>query len=123
MITVDCIDIESKKLELVVYVSDMIGAIPTMKNHGFVLSPITDDKIIDKNKVVTAIKDYLESVGEGTNFAVISDGEGLVIKSIFTKTDEEEAQQPAEAFFSCPHCGFSTRFEGELNIHQKIHYL
>ena len=123
MITVDCTDIDSKKLELVVYVSDMIGVMPTMKNHGFVLSPIKNDEIIDKNKVVAAIKDYLESVGEGTNYAVISDGEGLVIKSIFTKTDEEEAQQPVEAFFSCPHCGFSTRFEGELNIHQKIHYL
>ena len=123
MIAVDCTDIESKKLELVVYVSDVIQAIPTMKNHGFVLSPINDDKIIDKNKVVTAIKDYLESVGEGTNFAVISDGEGLVIKSLFTKTDEKKSQQSSEAFFSCTHCGFSTRFEGELNIHQKIHYL
>ena len=122
MITVDCADIDSKKLELVVYVSDMIGAMPTMKNHGFILSPIKDE-IIDKNKVVTAIKDYLESVGEGTNFAVISHGEGLVIKSIFTKTTEEKPQPPSEAFFSCSHCGFSTRFEGELNIHQKIHYL
>ena len=122
MITVDCADIDSKKLELVVYVSDMIGAMPTMKNHGFILSPIKDE-IIDKNKVITAIKDYLESVGEGTNFAIISDGEGLVIKSIFTKTTEEKPQQSSEAFFSCSHCGFSTRFEGELNIHQKIHYL
>ena len=123
MITVDCTDIDSKKLELVVYVSDVIGAMPTLKNHAFVLSPIKDDEIIDKNKVVTAIKDYLESVGEGTNYAVISDGDGLAIKSIFTKTNEEESKQSSEAFFSCAHCGFSTRFEGELNIHQKIHYL
>ena len=123
MITVDCTDIESKKLELVVYVSDMIGAIPTMRNHGFVLSPLQDDEIIEKSIVVSVIKDYLESVGEGTNFGVISDGEGLVIKSIFPKTGKEESHPSSEAFFSCTHCGFSTRFEGELNIHQKIHYL
>lgn len=122
MITIDCNDIDSKKLELVVYVSDRTGTMPTMKNHGFVLSPIKNNEMIDKNQVIAAIKEYLESVGEGTNYAVISDGEGLTIKSIFTKSNEIESHKSAEAFFTCSHCGFSTRFEGELNIHEKIHY-
>jgi hypothetical protein len=25
--------------------------------------------------------------------------------------------------FSCTHCGFVTRFEVELNVHMRIHYL
>lgn len=122
MITVDCTDIESKKHELLVYVSDMIPAMPTLKKHGFVLSPINDE-IIDRSKVVTAIKDYLESVGEHENFAVISINDVLVVKSISRKTIEVESPTSSDAFFSCAHCGFSTRYEGELYIHQKIHYL
>ncbi|MGQ0795542.1 MAG: C2H2-type zinc finger protein [Nitrosopumilaceae archaeon] len=122
MIEIDCGDIESKKYELVVYVSDMLSAMPTMKKHGFVLSPVKENQIIDKGRVVTAIKDYLQSVGEGTNYAVISNGDGLVIKSIYGKIDKEESI-PTNSFFSCSHCGFSTRFEGELEVHQRIHYL
>lgn len=123
MITVDCTDIESKKDELIVYVSDMIGAIPTLKKHGFVLSPIKDDETVDKSRVVDSIKNYLESVGERENFSVISINDVLVIKSISGKTIEKESPHSSEAFFSCPHCGFSTRYEGELYIHQKIHYI
>ncbi len=123
MITVDCTDIESKKNELLVYVSDMIGAIPTLKKHGFVLSPIHDDETIDKGKVVDSIKNYLESIGETVNFSVISNNDVLVIKSISGKTTAAESPASSEAFFSCPHCGFSTRYEGELYIHQKIHYI
>jgi hypothetical protein len=121
MIEIDCTEIESKKYELVVYVSDVLGAMPTMKKHGFVLSPVNDNHVIDKNKVVTAIKDYLQSVGEGTNYAVISDGNGSTIKSIHGKTEEKEPRT-ADSFFSCAHCGFSTRFEGEFTVHQRIHY-
>jgi len=113
MITVDCTDIESKKQELLVYVSDMIPAIPTLKKHGFILSPINDE-IIEKSKVVTAIKDY---------FAVISINDTLVVKSISRNNTMTESRATPDAFFSCPHCGFSTRYEGELYIHQKIHYL
>jgi len=123
VITVDCADIESKKDELLVYVSDMIGAIPTLKKHGFVLSPIKDDETIDKDKVVDSIKAYLESIGERENFSVISINDVLVIKSISGQTIEKESTHSSEVFFSCPHCGFSTRYEGDLYIHQKIHYL
>jgi len=122
MITVDCTDIGSKKHDLLVYVSDMIPAMPTLKKHGFVLYPINDE-IIERSKVVTAIKDYLESVGERENFSVISINDVLVVKSISRKTIEGESPTSSDAFFSCTHCGFSTRYEGELYIHQKIHYL
>ena len=47
MITIDCRDVESIKNELLVYVSDQVAAIPTLKNHEFVLSTI-DDEAIDK---------------------------------------------------------------------------
>jgi hypothetical protein len=122
MITVDCTDVESKKSELLVYVSDMIPAMPTLKKNGFVLSPINDE-IIEKSKVVTAIKDYLGTIGERENFAVISINDTLVVKSISGNKTMTESLASPNAFFSCPHCGFSTRYEGELNIHQKIHYI
>ena len=72
MITVDCRDVESIKNELLVYVADQIGAIPALKIHEFVLSPIEEDDVIDKSEVITAIKEFLDSIGEARNFAVIS---------------------------------------------------
>lgn len=122
MITVDCRDVESIKNELLVYVSDNIGAIPAIKLHEFMLSPIEDDGIIDKNEVITAIKEFLESIGEGRNFAVISREEVILIKSIYGKTIERETPQ-VTSMYSCTHCGFVTQYEVEYNNHVKIHYL
>lgn len=122
MITVDCRDVESIKNELLVYVSDNIGAIPAIKLHEFMLSPIEDDGIIDKKEVITAIKEFLESIGEGRNFAVISKEEVIMIKSIYGKSIERESQQVA-SLYSCSHCGFVTQYEVEYNNHVKIHYL
>lgn len=122
MITVDCRDVESIKNELLVYVSDNIGAIPAIKLHEFMLSPIEDDGMIDKNEVITAIKEFLESIGEGRNFAVISREELILIKSIYGKTIERDTQQVA-SMYSCTHCGFVTQYEVEYNNHVKIHYL
>ena len=50
MITVDCREVESIKNELLVYVSDNIGAIPAIKLHEFMLSPIEDNDVIDKKR-------------------------------------------------------------------------
>lgn len=122
MITVDCREIESIKNELLVYVSDNIGAIPALKLHEFMLSPIEDDEIIDTKEVITAIKEFLESIGEGRNFAVISREEVILIKSIYGKTIERESKQ-ITSMFSCSHCGFVTQYEVEYNNHMKIHYL
>jgi hypothetical protein len=122
MITVDCREVESIKNELLVYVSDNIGAIPALKLHEFMLSPIEDDEIIDTKEVITAIKEFLESIGEGRNFAVISREEVILIKSIYGKTIERESKQTT-SMFSCTHCGFVTQYEVEYNNHVKIHYL
>ncbi len=122
MITVDCRDVESIKNELLVYVSDNIGAIPAIKLHEFMLSPIEDNDVIDKKEVITAIKEFLESIGEGRNFAVISREDVILIKSIYGKTIERETKN-LTSMYSCSHCGFVTQYEVEYNNHIKIHYL
>jgi len=82
MITVDCKDVESILHELAVYVSDQVEAMPAMKFHKFVLAPIIDDEPVDQALVITAIKEFLESIGEKHNFGVISNGNNVIIKSI-----------------------------------------
>jgi len=122
MITVDCRDVESIKNELLVYVADQIGAIPSIKTHEFVLSPIEEGDVINNSDVITAIKEFLDSIGEARNYAVISKEEVIFIKSIYGKTIERESKQTA-SMFSCTHCGFVTQYEVEYNNHVKIHYL
>ncbi len=122
MITVDCRDVESIKNELLVYVADQIGAIPSIKIHEFVLSPIEEGDVINNSEVITAIKEFLDSIGEARNYAVISKEEVIFIKSIYGKTIERESKQTA-SMFSCTHCGFVTQYEVEYNNHVKIHYL
>ena len=121
MITVDCHDVESIQNELVIYVADQIGAVPNLKYHEFILSPIEDDGVIDQNEVVTSIREFLSSIGEQTNFAVISKGDTVSIESIRGKTIERD-QKSSSGLFSCPHCGHVTQYEVVLNTHMKIHY-
>ena len=121
MLTVDCRDVLWIKNELVVYVSDQVAAIPTLKNHQFILSTL-DDEIIDIGIVITSIKEFLDSIGEGHNFAVISSNETISIKSISGKIIERDVIEQSE-MFSCTHCGFVTRYEVELTTHMRIHYL
>ncbi len=123
MITVDCREVESIKHELLVYVSDNVGAIPAIKLHEFMLSPIEDEQI-DQSVVITAIKEFLESIGEGRNFAVISNVNVISIKSVSgKKIEREQSMANTTEMFSCPHCGFVTQYEVEFNNHKKIHYL
>ena len=121
MITVDCHDVESIQNELVIYVADQIGAIPNLKYHEFILSPIEDDDVIDQNEVVASIREFLSSIGEQTNFAVISKGDTVSIESIRGKTIERD-QKSSSGLFSCPHCGHVTQYEVVHNTHMKIHY-
>ena len=122
MITVDCHEVESIQTELLIYVADNVGAIPNIKYHEFILSPIEDDGIIDTREVVTAIREFLESLGEQRNFAVISKGDVISIESIFGKTIERDSSPSNSGLFSCPHCGFVPQYEVEYNTHKKIHY-
>jgi len=122
MITVDCRDVESILNELVVYVADQVGAVPNLKYHEFILSAIEDDGIVNQDKVVASIKEFLQSIGEQTNFAVISKGDTVSIESISGKIIERD-QQPKSELFSCTHCGHVTPYEVVHNTHMKIHYL
>ena len=122
MLTVDCKDVLSIQNKLLVYVADQVAAIPTLKNHQFTLSTLDDD-VIDSETVITAIKEFLDSIGEGSNFAVISNLEMISIKSIYGKTIEREDSVHQNEMFSCSHCGFVTRYQVELDVHMRIHYL
>ena len=122
MITVDCRDVESILHELAIYVSDQVEAVPAMKLHQFVLAPIMDDEPVDQSEVITAVKEFLESIGEKRNFGVIANGDIVTIKSLFGKKIERLAKSTGE-MFSCAHCGHVTRYEVEHNNHIKIHYL
>ena len=122
MLIIDCKDVISIKNELLVYVADQVAAIPTLKNNQFTLSRLDDDEILDTNSVISAIKEFLDSIGEGRNFAVILSNNMIKIASVYGKIMERDSQTQYE-MFSCTHCGFVTRYEIELNAHLKIHYL
>jgi len=122
MIIVDCKDVEPILNELAIYVSDQVAAIPALKAHQFVLSPIEDDEQINQSEVIASIKEYLESIGEKQSFGVISNSTMIMIKSILGKKIEREPK-PTQQMFSCSHCGHVTRYEVEHNNHVKIQYL
>ncbi len=122
MLIVDCQDVEQIKNELVVYVADQVAAIPTLQIHQFTLSPIEDSDVVDKSAVISSIKEFLDSINEKKNFAVISNGDIISIKSINGKIIERE-QKPVNQMFSCPHCGHVTPYEVEHQVHMKIHYI
>ena len=129
MLTVDCSDVMPIKNELVVYVSDQVAAIPTLKNRQFTLSTLDDDdgdEAIDTATVIAAIREFLDSIGEGRNFAVISNGGTVSIRSVSGKTIDRDAPAtgiPNSEMLSCTHCGFVTRYRVELEVHMRIHYL
>ena len=125
MLSVRCDEVMAIRNELAVYVSDQVGAVPTLKSSEFVLSPIDDDdddEQLDKDLAVTAIREYLDSLGEGRNFVVVPANDTIFIKSTTGKVIEPESR-PNQSMFSCPHCGFLTRYEEEHNVHMKMHYL
>ena len=122
MIIVDCKDVEPILNELAIYVADQVAAIPALKTHQFVLSPIEDDEQINQVEVITSIKEFLESIGEKQSFGVISNDGKIMIKSILGKKIVREAK-PTQQMFSCAHCGHVTRYEVEHNNHVRIHYL
>lgn len=123
MLTIDCKDVISIKNDLLVYVADQVAAIPTLKNHQFTLSSFDDDEILDTVKVISAIKEYLDSINEGKNFAVISNNDVINITSISGRIIENDSEESAHQMFSCTHCGFVTQYQVELNVHMRIHYL
>ena len=122
MITVNCHEVEPILHELMIYVADQVAAVPFIKFHKFILTPIMDDETVNGDDVISSIKEFLDSIGEKHNFAVISNGDIITIKSIHGKQIERE-KQPQSQLFSCAHCGHVTQYEVEHNNHVKIHYL
>ena len=123
MITVNCREVEGIKSSLAVYVSDQIGAIPALKSHEFMLAPINEQEKIDENAVIKSIKDFLVSIGEEKNFAVLYKNNVISILSINGKILESTDNMSTDQFFSCTHCGYVTRYETIYKNHEKIHYL
>lgn len=123
MLTIDCKDVEPIKNELLVYVADQVAAIPTLKHQQFTLSALDDDEIIDTAEVISAIKEYLDSIDEGRNFAVISSNNVINITSISGRVIERSVSESQHEMFSCTHCGFVTQYQVELNTHMRIHYI
>jgi hypothetical protein len=123
MLTIDCKDVVSVKNDLLVYVADQVAAIPTLKNQQFMLSSFDDDEIIDITAVISAIKEFLDSIDEGKNFAVISNNDVINITSISGKVIENTTPQSEHEMFSCTHCGYITQYQVELNVHMRIHYI
>ncbi|MCP2505840.1 MAG: C2H2-type zinc finger protein [Nitrosopumilus sp.] len=123
MLTIDCKEVASIQNELLVYVADKVEAIPTLKNRQFTLSTFDDDAILDVELVISAIKEYFDSIHEGSNFAVISNNNFINITSISGKVIERDPQKPLDNMFSCTHCGFITKYQVELNVHMRIHYM
>jgi len=122
MITVDCRDVESILHELLIYVADQVAAVPLIKFHQFVLDPVNEDEPISNADVITSIKEFLDSIGEKSNFAVISHGDIIKIQSINGR-QIERTPKPTQQMFSCTHCGHITQYEVEHNNHVKIHYV
>ena len=123
MLTIDCKDVSSVQNELLVYVADKVEAIPTLKHHQFTLSTLDDDDILDVELVISAIREYFDSINEGSNFAVISKNELINITSVNGKLLKNDSKQQQGNMFSCTHCGFMTQYQVELNVHMRIHYL
>ena len=123
MLTIDCKDVVSVKTDLLVYVADQVAAIPTLKNQQFTLSSFDDDEILDTTAVISAIKEFLDSIDEGKNFAVISNNDVINITSISGKVIENTTSKSEHELFSCTHCGYVTQYQVELNTHMRIHYI
>ena len=123
MLTIECKDVSSVQNELLVYVADKVEAIPTLKHHQFTLSTLDDDDTLDVELVISAIKEYFDSIDEGSNFAVISNNEFINITSVNGKVLQSESKTQEGNMFSCTHCGFITQYQVELNVHMRIHYL
>ncbi|MDE1861739.1 MAG: C2H2-type zinc finger protein [Thaumarchaeota archaeon] len=122
MITVNCRDVPSIKSSLAVYTSDQIGAVPALKQHEFMLSPV-DDEDVNPTEVITAIKMFLASIGCERHFAVIQKNSVITVVSLDGYKLETHPQGKSDQFFSCIHCGHVTQFETIHNNHMKIHYL
>lgn len=119
MITIDCRDAEHLKHDLAVFVSDWLGAIPTMKLHEVVLSPIGAEQL-EMERIVKAVKEFFASIGETANYGVLPKDGAILIKSLHERPPQKA--RPADSMFACTHCGYVTPYEVLWQNHMKMHY-
>ncbi len=123
MLDVDCRDIKPIMRDLLVYVSDQVGAIPAIKSRGFALESFDEDGM-DSSLVIRSIREYLVSVGEDKKYAITAQGKTITIRSISGEQMKPVKNESTDAgLFSCTHCGYVTRYETDLKAHRVIHYL
>ena len=85
------------------------------------LAPVDDQEKIDENNVIKSIKNFLISIGEEKNFAIICKNMVISIVSINGKVLKSPDPASTDQFFSCTHCGFITSYEAVHKNHEKIH--
>ncbi len=120
MITINCRDAEHLKQDLAVFVSDWVGAIPSMKLHEFILSPIGGEQL-EMERIVRAVKEFFASIGETANYGVLPKGDIILITSLHDKPPEKAKH--TDSMFACTHCGYVTPYEVLWQNHMKMHYL
>jgi len=120
MITIDCREAEHLKHEMAVFVSDWVGAIPSMKLHEFMLSPLGTE-MLEMSRAVNAIKEFFASIGETANYGVLAKNNIIMIKSLHDKPIQKAKH--VESMFACTHCGYVTPYEVLWQNHMKMHYL
>lgn len=125
MISIDCSNALPIKDKLLVFIADKLEALPILKSDKFFLDPI--EKTFDKLDVINAIEEFLESLDLKENFQIIPKGDDIEIKPLDGPDMKEQLDKifnnSNNPFFECAHCGFMTRYEGELRTHRLIHYI
>ena len=126
MISIDCKNALAIKEKLLVFVSDKLEVVPILKSNKFFLTKM-DDSEIDKSKVLSTIKEFLESVELEKFFQVIPKGDDIILEPMEGKEMKEKlaklAEKKKDLFFECTHCGFMTLYEEEWRTHKLIHYI
>jgi len=126
MISIDCKNALTIKEKLLVFVSDELEVVPILKSNKFFLTKM-DDSEIDKSKVLSSIKEFLESVELEKFFQVIQKEDEIILKPLEGKEMKEKlaklAEKKKDLFFECIHCGFMTLYEEEWRTHKLIHYI
>lgn len=126
MISIDCKNALAIKEKLLVFVSDKLEVVPILKSDIFFLTKM-DDSEIDKSKVLSTIKEFLESVKLEKFFQVIPKGDNIILEPLEGKEMKEKlsklAEKKKDLFFECTHCGFMTLYEEEWRTHKLIHYI
>ena len=102
MIIVDCKEVRPILHDLAIYLADNIQALPTLKNHEFILSPI-DEEALDNQKTIMHIRKFLSYINEENNFQVTNISKKIKIQSRNGEKIQRKSK-PVKTLRTC--CGF-----------------